>query len=118
MAQIARNQTDPFDGFLLGKRYLIHDRGPLYTKGFTKIMKSSGVTPKRLPPLMPVMNSFAESFVKTIKTECLNKLILTSERQLRYILKNYLFYYNHCRPHRGLGGRMIEPLPQDKDGEK
>jgi hypothetical protein len=117
MAQMARNQTDAFDGFLLGKKYLIHDRDSLYTEQFSQIMKSSGITSKRLPPFMPVMNSFAESFVKTIKTECLNKLIITSKIQLRYVLKNYIFYYNHCRTHSGLGGKMIDPLPQDKDGE-
>jgi hypothetical protein len=117
MHQMARNQTDAFDGFLLDKRYLIHDRDPLYTAKFDDIMKGAGVTPKRLPGFMPVMNSFAESFVKSIKTECLNKLIFTSEEQLRYAIKCYLFYYHHLRPHGGLGGRMIDPLPQDEDGE-
>ena len=62
-------------------------------------------------------NSFSEAFIKSIKTECLNKLILTSEAQLRYVLREYIFYYNHCRVHRGLGGRMIAPLPQDEDGD-
>jgi hypothetical protein len=56
MAQMARNQTDAFDGFLLGKKYLIHDRDPLYTDKFRKIMKDSGITPKRLPGYRPVMN--------------------------------------------------------------
>lgn len=55
------------------------------------------------------MNAYAESFVKSIKTEGLNKIILTSENQLRYVMKEYLEYYNHERPHRGLGGKMIEP---------
>ncbi len=117
MTQMARNQTDPFDGFLLGKKYLIHDRDPLYTKKFDEIMKGSGITPKRLPGYRPVMNSYAESFIKTIKTECLNKLILTSEEQLRYVLRTYEKFYNTQRPHSGLGGKMIEPLPQDKDGD-
>ncbi|OPY89394.1 MAG: Integrase core domain protein [Smithella sp. PtaU1.Bin162] len=117
MQQMARNQTDAIDGFLLGKRYLIHDRDPLYTAKFDEMMKGSGITPKRLQAYRPTMNSFAESFIKTIKSECLNKLILTSEAQLRYVLKEYIFYYNHCRFHRGLGGRMIEPLPQDEDGD-
>ena len=117
MTQIARNVTDPFDGFLIGKKYLIHDRDPLYTKKFDEIMKGSGITAKRLSGYRPIMNSFAESFVKTIKRECLNKLILSSEAQLRYVLKEYIFYYNHCRFHRGLGGRMIEPLEQDEDGD-
>lgn len=117
MAQMARNQTDAFDGFLLGKKYLIHDRDPLYTKQFDAIMEGSGIKIKRLPAFMPVMNSFAESFVKSIKTECINKMIVTSEKQLRYIVKEYIEHYNHERPHRGLGGKMIEPYPQDEKGE-
>ncbi len=55
MAQMARNQTDAFDGFLLGEKYLIHDRYPLYTKQFDAIMESSGVIIKRLPAFMPVI---------------------------------------------------------------
>jgi hypothetical protein len=117
MEQMARNLTDPFDGFLIGKKYLIHDRDSLYTKKFCKIMEGSGITPKRLPGFRPVMNSFAETFVKTIKTECLNKLILTSEAQLRYVLRTYENFYNTQRPHRGLGGKMIKPLAQEEDGE-
>ena len=44
-------------------------------------------------------------------------LILTSEAQLRYVVKEFLEYYNHERPHSGLGGNMIKPWPQDEDGE-
>ena len=58
-----------------------------------------------------------ESFIKTIKTECLNHFILTSVEQLRYVVGEYLEYYNHERPHSGLGGAMIKPWPQDEDGE-
>jgi len=86
MAEMAKNHTGAFDGFLLGKKYLIHDRDPLYTKQFDAIMESSGIKIKRLPAFMPVLNSFAESFVKSIKTECINKMIVTSEKQLRYIV--------------------------------
>jgi len=99
MHQIARNQTDAFDGFLLGKKYLIHDRDPLYTAKFDDIMKGSGITPKRLPAFMPMMNSYAENFVKSIKTECLNKLIFTSEEQLRYAIKSYVYFVSVRRGH-------------------
>jgi putative transposase len=80
-------------------------------------MEGSGIKIKRLPAFMPVMNSFAESFVKSIKTECINKMIVNSEKQLRYIVKEYIEHYNHERPHRGLGGKIIEPYPQDEKGE-
>ena len=55
MKQMSRNLTDPMDGFLTGKRYLIHDRDPLFTKEFVQILKDAGVqtvkTPKRSPNL-------------------------------------------------------------------
>lgn len=116
MAQIARNQTDIVDGFLLNKKYLIHDRDPLYTEQFDSMLKDCDITVKRTRPYTPVMNSYAESFVKSIKTECINKMIFVSEEQLRYVVKEYIEYYNHERPHRGLGGKYIDPYPQDPNG--
>lgn len=116
-AQVARNQTDAFDGKLNGMKYIIHDRDPLFLGKFTDILKSAGCKTKLIPPRMPEYNGYIESFIKTIKTECLNRLILTSEPQLRYVVKEFLEYYNHERPHSGLDGKMIIPLPQDDDGE-
>ena len=58
-----------------------------------------------------------ESFIKTFKKECLNHFVLTSEAQLRYVVKEFLEYYSHERPHSALDGRMIDPWPQDADGE-
>lgn len=117
MAQVARNQTDAFDGKLLKMKYLIHDNDPLFKGRFDKYIESAGCRIKKLPPRSPELNGYMESFIKTIKTECLNHFILTSIGQLRYVVDEYLEYYNHERPHSGLGGRMIDPLPQDEDGE-
>lgn len=117
MEQIARNATDYVDGFLRNKKYLICDRDPLFTQKFREILKVAGVTVKRTPSYTPTMNGFAKAFVKRIKTECINRIIITSEEQLHYVLKEYLEYYNHERPHRGLDGRFIDPWPQDADGE-
>ena len=116
-AQVARNQTDAFDGKLNGMKYIIHDRDPLFTGKFTDILKSAGCKTKLIPPRSPECNGHIESFIKTFKTECLDRLILTSEAQLRYVVKEFLEYYNHERPHSGLDGRMINPRPQDMDGE-
>ena len=111
--QIARNMCDMWDGFMLGKKYLIHDRDPLFNKRFDSVFESIGVQIKRLPPFMPQMNARMENFIRAIKTECLNKIIFTSERQLRLAVKEYLEYWNHYRPHAGLGGKMVKPYPQD-----
>ena len=113
--QIARNMCDMWDGFMLGKRYLIHDRDPLFHRRFDMIFESIGVKIKKLPPFSPQMNSRMENFIRAIKTECLDKMIFTSEAQLRIAVREYLEYWNHYRPHEGLGGSMVMPYPQDMD---
>ena len=67
MEQMARNLTDPVDGCLRRARYLIHDRDPLYTRGFGEILEGGGVQPIRLPPKSPNLNAYAERFVRSMK---------------------------------------------------
>ena len=83
MKQIARNLTDGFDGFLTGCRYLIHDRSTLFTNEFRIILETAGVKSVRLPARSPNLNAFAERFVLSIKTECLDRMILIGEGSLR-----------------------------------
>src|SRR5262249_50091937 len=71
MTQIARNLTDAVDGFFLRKRYLIHDRDPLYTSEFLKMLSEFGIQSVKLPPRSPNLNAYAERFVRTIKESCL-----------------------------------------------
>jgi hypothetical protein len=71
MSQIARNVTDGIDGLFKGKRYLIHDRDPLYTTEFLRMLAE----PVKLPPRSPNLNAYAERFVRTIKENCLERLI-------------------------------------------
>ena len=106
-----------WDGFLLGKRYLIHDRDPVFNKRFDMIFQSIGCKIKAIPPRSPECNGYMESFIKTFKTECLNHFVLSTEAQLRYVVKEILEYYNHEHPHSDLDGKMIDPWPQDADGK-
>lgn len=115
--QVARNMCDMWDGFMLGKEYLIHDRDTLFNKRFDSMFKSIGITIKKLPPFCPNMNARCESFIGSLKLECLNKIIFRSEAELQLAVNEYLEYWNHYRPHAGLGGKMILPYPQDADGE-
>ena len=109
MRQVVRILTDSEDGFLYGKRYLIHDRDPLYrTAGFHEILKSSGIEAVKLPARSPDLNCYAERFVKSVKSECLDHLILSSVEQLEYVIQQYSEYYHHERIHQSLD-RMIEP---------
>ena len=111
MHQIARNVTDPFDGILRGKRFLILDRDPLYTSQFRALLKSSGVSVVKLPARSPNLNAYAERFVLSVRNECLNRLIPLGENHLRSVLREFLAHYHEERHHQGLGGRLIQPGP-------
>ncbi len=62
------------------------------------------------------MNARMENFIWVLKTECLDKIIFSSREQIRMAVKEYLEYWNHYRPHAGLGGRMVKPYEQSPDG--
>ena len=108
MAQIARNLTDCCDGFLLHKRYLNHDRDPLFTEHFRGILKTANVKSLRLPPKSPNLNAFAERFVLSIKSECLNRMIFFSEVQLHCAIKEYVAHYHLERNHQGVGNELLK----------
>lgn len=113
MMQVARNLLDAEDGFLTGKRHLILDRDPLYTREFRKFLRSGGVKPVRLPARSPNLNAYAERFVLSIKSECLDKLVLLGERHLRTAVREYVAHYHEERNHQGLGSRLIKPPVND-----
>ncbi len=111
MKQIARNLTDAEDGFLRGLRYLILDRDPLYTAAFRKILENAGVKVLRLPARSPNLNAFAERWVRSIKSECLDRIVPLGERGLRYAVAQFLEHYHRERNHQGLESRIIAPDP-------
>ena len=111
MEQMARNLTDAVDGFLRATRLLIHDRDPLYTRAFLDILKSSGVQPIKLPPRSPNLNAYAERFVRSIKEECLNRVVLLSEGHLRLVVHEYVEHYHRERNHQGLDNQLLERAP-------
>src|SRR6202162_3890499 len=109
MAQIGRNLTDPTDGVLAGKRYLIHDRHPLFTDEFLAMLSAVGVRSVKLPPRSPNLNAYAERFVRSIKESCLDRLILFGESSLRKGIQEFLTHYHGERNHQGLGNRLLVP---------
>jgi len=107
--QIAKNLTEPFGGFLEDKRYLIHDRDPLFTQEFRKIMGFSGIKTIRTLPMAPNLTPIVERFVRSIKSECLNNMLIFGETHLRYCVEQCCLHYYHERPHQGLSNNIIEP---------
>jgi putative transposase len=111
MQQCARQLTDPFEGFLLSKRSLIHDRDTKFTSAFDGMLKDSGVEPLLLPPRSPNLNAHCERFVRSIKEEALNQMVILGERALYYAIQQYLAHYHTERNHQGLGNQLITPEP-------
>ena len=114
MKQMARNVTDAFDGPLRKGKFLIHDRDPRFTKRFRGILQAGGVTCKKLPPRSPNLNAYAERFVRSIKSECLDNFIFVSEKQLRYVIDEYVEHYNRERPHQGIGNVPITSPSEER----
>ena len=110
MKQIARNLTDPFDGFLKGKQYLLMDRDGKFCESFRNLVGDAGVKPLRFPPRSPDLNCYIERFMRSLKQECLSRLIFFGKTSLRNAVRQFVdHHYQHERNHQGLGNRILEP---------
>jgi putative transposase len=111
MKQIARNVTLETWGFLENCKYLLHDRDGKFCPSFDEIIESGSVTPIRLPARSPNLNSFSERWVKSVKEECLSKLILVGEASLKRALQEYVVHYHQERNHQGKENKLLFPSP-------
>ncbi len=109
MTQVARNLTMADVGFLVDHRYLIHDRDGKYCPSFDTTLTDGGVTPVRLPPRSPNLNPHAERWVRSVKDECLSKLILFGEPALRTALRAYVAHFHGERNHQGKDTLLLFP---------
>jgi transposase InsO family protein len=109
MQQGARQLTDPCDGPLLGKRYLLHDRDAKFTQAFDALLKESGVEPALLPPRSPNLNAHCERFVRFMKEEVLERMVMLGERALYHVIREYLAHYHTERNHQRLDNQLIAP---------
>ncbi len=109
MTQVARNVTMADVGFLSSSRYLIHDRDSKFCESFRLTIEAVGITPVKLPARSPNLNSFAERWVKSVKEECLSKLILFGEKSLRHALREYVVHHHHERNHQGKENVLLFP---------
>ena len=115
MEQVARNATMESTGYLKGCRYLLHDRDKKFCREFRETLAAGGVKCTPLPARSPNLNSHAERWVRSIKEECLSKLILFGETSLRRVVSNYLEHFHHERNHQGKGNLLLFPDPALRD---
>ncbi len=109
MEQQARNMTMEEWGCLRGCRYLLHDRDAKFCQSFRELIKTGSVNPLRLPARSPNLNSYAERWVRSVKEECLSRLILFGESSLRRALQQHIVHYHEERNHQGKGNRILFP---------
>ena len=109
MQQMARNATDESWGHLERKRYALHDRDTKFCASFRATLASGGIKPLQLPARSPNLNAFAERWVRSVKQECLSKLILFGEASLRRALTEFVEHFHTERNHQGKGNVLLFP---------
>jgi putative transposase len=107
VVQQARNLN--FTNVLERMRFLIHDRDSKFTAAFDEVFRSEGIKVIHTPVRAPQANAYAERFVRTVRNECLDWLLIIGRRHLEHVLRIYIQHYNRERPHRGLALQMPKP---------
>lgn len=114
MEQIGRSATQETWGYLHPCRYVLRDRDTKFCASFRSALASGGVKTIPLPAKSPNLNAFAERWVRSVKQECLSKLILFGEGPLSRVLSEYGRHYHHERNHQGKGNRLLFPHASEK----
>jgi transposase InsO family protein len=99
-------------GFLASYRYLLHDRDSKFCASFRHLIEAEKVKALALPPHSPNLNAFAERWVRSVKEECLSKLIIFGERSLKRALHHYEVHYHQERNHQGKDNLLLFPAPR------
>jgi len=109
MEQVSRNATMQDTGYLNGCRYLLHDRDKKFCREFRETLAAGGVECTPLPARSPNLNAHSERWVRSVKEECLSKLILFGDASLRRVVSEYLQHYHQERNHQGKGHVLLFP---------
>ena len=104
-------------GVLWDCRYLLHDRDTKFTQSFRAIIASRRVEPLALPARSLNLKAYAERWVRSVKEECLSKVILFGEQSLRRALSNYVDHFHAERNHQGKGNVLLFPRVTDRQRE-
>jgi len=112
IAQIARNVSMDGFGFLKSGDFVIHDRDRKFCSSFQQIIDSAGIRRVALPPRSPNWNAFAERRVRSIKEECLSRVILFGESALRRVISEYVEHDHRERNHQGMDNILLFPSPE------
>ncbi len=104
--QQARNLVTDLESRTAGRRFLIRDRAGQFTTAFDAVIADTGIQIVKIPPRCPQANGYAERFVRTVRAELTDRMVILGQRHLRRVLDEYASHYNQQRPHRG---RDLQP---------
>ena len=113
VSQAARNLLMDLGDRAERFRFLVRDRDTKFTAGFDAVFTAAGIDVLRIPPRAPRANAYAERWVRTVRSECLDWILIFNQNHLRTTLDAYVAHYNGRRPHRGLSLHIPAPLPPD-----
>jgi Integrase core domain len=109
MLQVSRNLSDAEDGFLRSKKYLLMDRATKFSEAFRVTLQQGGVEAVRLPPRSPNLTPHIERLMRSVKDECLHRMIFFGKTTVQAAVVAFLGHYHQERNHQGLDNRLIEP---------
>jgi putative transposase len=103
-------------------KYLIRDNDSKFGPSFARVARTSGIKILKTPYHAPRANAICERFLRSVRQECLDHLLIVQEKQLQRVLNGYVAYFNRARPHQGIGQQIPEPsrsaLSAHHPGEK
>jgi putative transposase len=111
VTQVARNLVGDLAERGRSVKFLIRDRDTKFTASFDEVFRSEGIRVIETPIRSPRANAYAERWVRTVRTECLDWLLIVGQSHLERVLREYVRHYNGRRPHRGINLQV--PVPDD-----
>src|SRR5258707_1106959 len=114
---VTRSPTDPWVAQQLREatpygqapKYLIRDNDSKFGSGFARVATTSAIEILKTPYHAPRANAICERFLRSVRQECLDHVLIFHERQLQRVLNRYVTYFNHARPHQGIHQQIPEP---------
>jgi transposase InsO family protein len=110
MRQVGRTLTAAEDGLLRDHRVLIHDRDRKWSGDIRQLLEDAGIEVVQTPYQAPNANAYAERFVRSIKEECLNRIIPMGGRHFRRAVHEFVAHDHRERNHQGLGNELIDQV--------
>lgn len=111
VTQAARNLLMDLDEHAHRFRFLIRDRDAKFAAAFDAVFAAAGIDVVKIPLRAPKANAYAERWVRSVRTECLDWILVWNRRHLERVLTAYVGHYNAARPHRGIDLDVPIPAP-------